>query len=89
MGRKKHWVLSENTAHKKPVQFKIDPSIESQLRALDERIAREAPDKVLDRNVVVEEALREAIREATEFLDGLKGTDGPATKRPASGPVTG
>jgi hypothetical protein len=86
MPRRKHSVLSQNTAHKKTMQFKVDPKIGEELEALDERLARENPDKLLDRHEVVETALRQAIAEANRELDALKRTGGATQHGPDQEP---
>ena len=84
MARQKQSVLSVNIANKKVMQFKIDPKLEDGLKALDERIAREAPDKVFDRNAVVEKALKKAMDEANQVLDGVSRAPASASQRPVS-----
>ena len=84
MARQKQSVLSVNTANKKEMKFKVDPRLEEDLRRLDERIAREAPDKLFDRNAVVERALKRALDEANEVLDAARPAPASASEPPVS-----
>jgi hypothetical protein len=55
------------------VTFRLSATAATDLSNLEKRIETEAPDQEFNRNAIVENALREAIKEANSSLDALKG----------------
>jgi len=78
MARRKESVLTQSASVKRTIQFKIDPVLDDALKAVLERIAKEAPDKDFDRNAIVEAALKRGIDMANAELDDLKKRRGNA-----------
>lgn len=53
------------------VTAKIDSAVMDDLKALEERAAKDAPDYDINRQLVIEEAFREFIRSGNAALDKL------------------
>lgn len=60
------------------VNFRVTEGLLGELEQLDKRLATEAPDQQFDRSLVVEKALRDAVRAANAQLDKLSSGNGRA-----------
>ena len=61
--------LKRNGASKKTFSTKISEELDTRLRDVEKRIAKEAPQLSLDRGQIVEDALNEAIEKTEKYLN--------------------